>query len=99
MGKMMEPRQCRVCGKMFMPTHSNNQLCSAECKRIRRKMTQDAWLDRNRAKKNELNKLHMRKVRGPITDGSKTDAIIGEGYAERQIASTLAKVEPIKTTL
>lgn len=29
----------------------------------------------------------------------KNDRIVGEGYAERQIADTLSKVEPINTKL
>lgn len=92
-----EPRTCKYCGRTFIPTHPNNQLCSVECKRARRRITQLEWQQENAFKYADQKRDYMRRYREGAT--TKPDTIIGEGYAERQIAKTLSMVPKINTEL
>ena len=92
-------KECSVCGKKYNAKHGNNTMCP-ECRKVvvtgngrncPRVYTIGPVVNQN------LYELHIRQ--NAIERAKHNDSIVGEGYAERQIADTLSKVEPIKTEL
>lgn len=93
-----EPRPCEICGKMYKPGRIDQRSCgSKECQKAINRLYKTEWRQRNLNAAREKNKAHMRKKRN--WREPKPDTIIGEGYAERQMAKTLAMVGHIKTEL
>lgn len=90
-----EPRQCVICGKVFVPTRKNEILCSdPACKKERHRQKIEAYKPMHNAarkKKREEARL-IKESRKP-----KPDTIIAIGYADRQKAETLrmaGRVDP-----
>lgn len=101
---MLEPRKCCICGTEFVPLRANIRACrNPECKIAARRERQRVWYKKNYLSARTQKRDYMRKVReetkleGPHV--RKPDTIIGEGYAERQIQSTLAMVGRVKPEL
>lgn len=94
-----EPKPCEICGKMFKPGRIDQRTCgSPECKHERLRRTQNKWREKNYAHVIEANRRAMAKKR-EAEKQPKQDTIIGAGYAERQIAATLAKAGKVNTEL
>ena len=94
-----EPRPCEICGAMFKPGRIDQRTCgSPECKHERLRRTQSKWREKNYAHVIEANRRAMAKKR-KAEEQPKQDTIIGTGYAERQIAATLAKAGKVRTEL
>ena len=92
-------KECSVCGKQFNAKHGNATLCP-ECKEVvaRGKGRHCPTVYKIEPRYNQdLYELHIRQ--NAIERAKHNDSIVGEGYAERQIAKTLSMVEPIKTDL
>ena len=73
-----------ICGNMFVPYRVSQQVCSnPECRRL-------AHMERQRRyEETHPNRDRERRERRRTKNN---DHIIGEGYAERQIANTLKMV-------
>lgn len=84
-------KNCVICGKPF-ECYGRAVTCSPECRAEHNK--------RRLEKKREYDREYRRrKKEKEAIRRQRQDSIIGEGYAERQIAQTLSMVEPIKTEL
>lgn len=92
-------KECSVCGKQFNAKHGNNTMCP-ECRKVVTNGTGRNIPNVYRLGpryNQDLYELHIRQ--NAIERAKHNENIIGEGYAERQIAKTLEMVEPIKTEL
>lgn len=86
-----EKRKCIVCGEEFIPFRIDQKTCaSKECKEEIKRQKRNEY--RRRMYNNAVRTSRKKRER-------KQDTIVGEGYAERQIAKTLASVEKIRTEL
>ena len=90
-----QTKKCEKCGKEFIPKNSRQKYCSREC---------SGSPDNTSPYYHNASSLgYIRDVEAYARRRRKEvearDHIIGEGYAERQIADTLSKVEKIKTEL
>ena len=86
-------KRCCVCGIEFEADKKSRVTCnSAECKRIHKKEYTREYDKRRRQEKrkevNEYNRLWMQKKREK--EEAIRQGITADGYAERQIAQTLA---------
>ena len=92
-------KECSVCGKKYNAKHGNNTMCP-ECRKVvtngNGRNIPNVYRLSPRYNQN-LYELHIRQ--NAIERAKHNDSIVGEGYAERQIADTLSKVEKIKTEL
>lgn len=92
-----EPRECVICGKVFVPTRKNEILCSdPACKKERHRQKIEAYKPMHNAarkKKREEARL-IKEHRKP-----KPDTIIAIGYADRQIAESLRMAGRVNTEL
>lgn len=96
--KVYAPRTCVICGREYLPVRKDQKTCGdPDCRNEQRKITQTAWRKRNLSSVRERNLEYMHRRRHK--NKPKKDTIIGEGYAERQMAKTLAMVGHIKTEL
>ena len=90
-------KECKICGQTFKATHGSQQICP-ECAEItvkgRGRNIPQTYAPNCRV---DVYEYHIKQ--NAIERAKHNDNIIGEGYAERQIADTLSKVEPIKTEL
>ena len=87
--KSYEPRECPICGVKFVPRRFDQVSCGApDCKR--------RWKNRDMV---ERNAIRRREKRTSEPRKRKKDTIVAIGYADRQMAATLAKVPKIDTTL
>ena len=88
-----ELKRCMVCSRVYRPAFDNQQVCK-KCFRMLtgRVRVWDVHTDINN-RELEIRKEWMEHA------PAKNDSIIGAGYAERQKADTLSKVEKIKTEL
>lgn len=92
---MREPKACEICGVMFTPRDSRQRSCgSEECKYALRRQIQREY-EKNHPKRNSerYKKLKVERRKKHI------DSIIGEGYAERQIADSLRLAGRVRTEL
>lgn len=88
---MFEDKQCIVCGATFTPIRFTQVMCpNPECKQIHRRA-----LMREYNKKRYIPASKKREMKRQ----PKPDTIVGEGYAERQVAKTLSMVSKINTEL
>ena len=92
-----EPRQCVICGKVFVPTRKNEILCSdPACKKARHRQKIESYKPmRNAARKKKREEARMIKERRK----PKPDTIVAIGYADRQRAETLKMVGRVKVEL
>ena len=87
--KKHDPKECIICGSVFVPRRSNQMTCgSSKCKRARQNVRQNEWRKQNY---NTPDVSEPQKL--------KEDTIVAIGYADRQIKNTLSKVPKIDTTL
>ena len=92
-----EPRQCVVCGKEYIPRRENQKSCGApECKREVQRMARKAYIKKNYLKVRDDNRKYMQRMRNSEQWTPKPDTIVGEGYAERQVAASLKMAGKIK---
>ena len=89
------PVECEVCGGMFTPNHGNAKYCP-ECQEVLYH-NKGRRLPRAYAPPYDLEKYEEQTRKQNIE--AYKDTIVAEGYADRQRAETLQKVEPIKITL
>ena len=88
---------CRICGKVFYAANKRQVICSAECKKTAMQEWRQRYVEKHRAEINERQKLKReRKKQEPKR---KPDTIVGEGYAERQIAKSLEMAGKVRTEL
>lgn len=98
MSNKHEPRACEICGRMYVPRRCDQRTCaSVECVRERKRLYAIKKLHEGayRARKRE----YMRQSRTPEPYKPKEDTIVAIGYAERQMADTLAKAGKVKVEL
>lgn len=92
-----EPRVCEFCGRLYKPGRKDQYTCgSKECtaerkRRYATKYQTGEWRERKRE--------YMRRKREPEVYVPKPDTIVAIGYAERQIADSLAKAGKVRTEL
>ncbi len=88
---------CEVCGKTFIPRTKRQRTCASDsCKRLLHKKTQREYESKHpgrNAEREEAKKHEEAKVKAHL------DSIIGEGYAERQIADSLRIAGKVRTEL
>lgn len=92
-----EPRQCVICGKVFVPTRKNEILCSdPACKKARHRQKIEAYKPTHNAarKKRREEARLIKESRKP-----KPDTIIAIGYADRQMAASLKMAGKVNTEL
>lgn len=87
----MSIEKCDICGKEFEPTYTYCYVCD-DCRKDFKKnqAIQDGYSERHREAIIRANAEERAK---------KNDRIIGEGYAERQIAESLRLAGKVKTEL
>lgn len=92
-----EPRVCKFCGRLYKPGRKDQFTCgSPECTRERKRRYATKY---QTGEYKERKREYMRQRRSPGVYEPKPDTIIGEGYAERQIAETLKIVGRVNTEL
>lgn len=97
-----EPRYCVFCGKEYIPRRSDQCCCGApECTKERQKKSQKEYRQRNYARvlANNRRTMKERRDREKSKTELKRDTIVAIGYAERQMANTLAKAGKVKVEL
>ena len=67
MKKILPPKACIVCGKMFQPTTWQNITCSSDCKRKRKNATNKAYMYDYLSIKQQAKKAAQEKERKPST--------------------------------
>lgn len=93
-----EERYCSVCGMAFTPRRINQMTCAREeCKAARTRQHQVEWHKMHREETLEAKRKYMYNQRHGIEPVQ--DTIVAIGYAERQIAATLARAGKVKTEL
>lgn len=101
--KDREPRKCEICGKEYIPRRSDQRCCgSYECKKGRQRLNYMEYRKENYAAVLENNRRSMakrREERKRAENPPKKDTIIAIGYAERQMAASLAKAGKVRTEL
>lgn len=93
--RVHEPRECVLCGSIFVPTHGCKKMCP-EC-------TDVVYHSRGRRLPKQYDnptniEAYEIKLRQRYMERYK-DTIVAEGYAARQRANTLAMVGKIKVEL
>ena len=98
-----EPRKCEICGKEYIPRRSDQRCCgSYECKKGRQRLNYMEYRKENYAAVLENNRRSMakrREERKRAENPPRKDTIIAIGYAERQMAASLAKAGKVRTEL
>lgn len=101
--KDYKPRLCIICGVEYIPRRSDQRTCgSDECLKERQKLNYREYRKTHYAALLESNRKSMakkRKEREMEKHPPKRDTIIGDGYAERQIAATLRLAGKVRTEL
>ena len=96
------PRICIICGCEYIPKRSDQRTCgSAVCMKKRQKLNYLEYREKNYAAVLERNRRQLREKREAERREAvtKKDTIVAIGYAERQIADSLAKAGKVKVTL
>ena len=85
-----EPKECEICGCMYKPGRKGQRTCGApECVHEMRRLNAIRWSKEHRAAKKEA------RLKREV----KPDTIVAIGYAERQMADSLAKAGKVKVEL
>ena len=98
MSNKHEPRACEICGRMYVPKRFDQRTCaSVECVRERKRLYSAKELHDGEyvARKRE----YMRQRRTPEPHKPKEDTIVAIGYADRQMAASLALAGKVNTEL
>ena len=91
-------KECQRCHKQFTSASRNTQYCP-ECKRAKRKAQSGSKRPGTYSPNFSVNQYELAIRRKAIERAKHNDDIVAEGYAERQIRSSLAQMEPINTKL
>ena len=96
--KDIEPRFCEICGRMYKPGRRDQRTCaSAECVKKRQHLY---YLNRKDTAEYRASKqAYARRKQHPEEYKPKPDTIVAIGYAERQMADSLAMAGKVKVTL
>ncbi len=98
-----EPRTCIICGKTFSPGCSDQRTCGSEaCKKARHRLNYLEYREKNYSAVLQANRRYMENRRMKQlreANPPKPDTIIAIGYAERQMADSLAKAGKVKVEL
>lgn len=101
--KNYEPRLCIICGAEYIPRRSDQRTCgSDECMKERQKLNYREYRKTHYAALLESNRKSMakkRKEREMEKHPPKPDTIVAIGYAERQMAESLARAGKVRTEL
>lgn len=101
--KDREPRKCEICGKEYIPRRSDQRTCgSYKCKKGRQRLSYMEYRREHYAAVLENNRRSMAKKREKLRRAEnppKKDTIVAIGYAERQMADSLAKAGKVRTEL
>ena len=93
--KKYDPRECEICGAVFVPTHGIQKTCP-ECRAFAKK----GWhIGYREIMPVESVKHREYIIRQRFEEAERNCTIVGEGYAERQIANSLKLAGKIKTEL
>lgn len=94
-------RECCICGTEFEPKRKDQVTCSdPDCKKIRYSEVVLAWKRKNREKVNDYNKKWIKEHRAKLKEEkAKKRDLVADGYAERQMADSLAKAGKVRTEL
>ena len=91
-------KECRRCHKQFVSASRNTRYCP-ECRRANRRAQSGSKRPGTYLPNFNINQYELAIRRKAIERAKHNDNIVAEGYAERQIRSSLSKVEPIITEL
>lgn len=95
-----EERICECCGKVYKPGRRDQRTCgSYDCKMERQRRNMREWATNNRDRKREIERRYKARKRERNIREPKPDTIVAIGYAERQIAASLAKAGKVKVEL
>lgn len=100
--KDYEARRCEICGKEYIPRRSDQRTCASdECKKERHRLNYLEYRQKNYGRVLENNRRQLRekreaKRRAAVT---KKDTIVAIGYAERQMAESLAMAGKVNVEL
>ena len=101
--KEYEPRRCEICGREYKPKRSDQRTCLApNCMRERQRLNRIEYRKRHYGRVLENNRKAMEKKRAERyqrENPPKEDTIVAIGYAERQMADSLAKAGKVKVEL
>lgn len=105
----MEYRECKICGRKFMPKQHNQVMCdSLECKRINSKKTRKSWGLEETKRNHEIDEIMTRRrPLKQIIDLSEKEKLrreAGISFGEMQVlvlncknkAEVIEKIEEIK---
>ena len=93
--KKYDPRECEICGAVFVPTHGIQRTCP-ECREYARRGWHIGYRD---VMPVESVKHREYVIRQRFEEAERNCTIVGEGYAERQIADSLKLAGKVKTEL
>lgn len=92
-----DSKVCPVCGHEFIPQRITQRIClDPECRLKAKRQALNAFRKENYTKAYGDYDMYRRS---PISSEPKKDTIVAIGYAERQIADSLAKAGKIKVEL
>lgn len=97
-----EPRVCIICGKTFIPGRKDQRTCASdECKKARQKLNYLEYRAKNYDKVLENNRRSMkqRREKKKRETERKLDGIVAIGYADRQMAASLALAGKVRVEL
>lgn len=98
MAKHYEDRACSICGKSFTPRRINQITCgSEECVKANKRKHEDKWKMLNYQRSLDAHRDYNRRKRNE--NNAKPDTIVAKGYAERQVAASLALAGKVNTEL
>ena len=88
---------CRICGKVFYANNKRQVICSEECKKVAQAEWRKRYIEKNAGRIKERQQL--KRERKKREKSRKPDTIVGEGYAERQMAKSLEMAGRVNTEL
>ena len=101
--KVYEPRRCEICGREYTPRRSDQRCClDPNCMKERQRLNRIEYRRKNYGRVLENNRRAMEKRRAErylAEHPPKEDTIVAIGYAERQMADSLAKAGKVKVEL
>lgn len=86
---------CAMCGAKFIAKRKGALFCSKECRYKHHKVYNLEWYHSHKGKVNERQNERRAEKRRKV----KPDTIVAVGYAERQMADSLAKAGKVRTEL
>ena len=93
-----EKVECSYCGSLFQPTTHKNTVCP-ECKVFFQTYSAVRAREGTRKSRATFDEREYQIIEDAKRRAAKNDRIIGEGYAERQIAQSLRLAGKVRTEL